>query len=90
MYGIYGIFNATKERWYVGQSQNVSDRLSEHRSRLKRGTHHCKEMQRDYDNGDVFFVFAYRDRGNIPKRAYKQQRKRIYQEAEHKRQSAGI
>ena len=54
MYGIYGIFNTTKEKWYVGQYENVSDRLSQHKSHLKYGTHHCKEMQNDFTNGDNF------------------------------------
>lgn len=53
VYGIYGIFNATKDKWYIGQSKNVYRRLSEHKSNLKTHRCHNNEMQKDYDNGDV-------------------------------------
>ena len=62
--GIYGIFNVTKEKWYVGQSEHVNNRLIEHKCALKRGSHHCKKMQEDYETGDVFIfspIITYPD-----------------------------
>lgn len=58
--GIYGIYNATKQKWYIGQSHNIRTRISKHKTDLKNGKHPCKEMQTDYNNGDIFEYYALR------------------------------
>ena len=58
--GIYGIYNTVKQKWYVGQSHNIRARISQHKSNLNCGTHHCREMQADYNNGDTFEYYALR------------------------------
>ncbi len=42
--GIYQIKHVPSNKTYVGQSNNVSSRLSKHRLMLKNGDHHCKEL----------------------------------------------
>lgn len=59
--GVYKIENKRNGKVYIGSSENVEKRLSEHLSNLLRGTHHCKEMQKDFDDKhrmvtDVLYV----------------------------------
>lgn len=45
MIAVYGIYNHTEEKWYIGSSVNLSRRRSEHLSLLRRGTHPNKKLQ---------------------------------------------
>lgn len=47
--GIYGIMNKETGRWYIGQSVNVMLRLSNHIKSLRKGTHHSKTLQEDFN-----------------------------------------
>lgn len=62
--GIYGIFNATKNKWYIGQSVDTRRRLYQHKHRLDYGDHPCKEMQEDYRSGDRFVFTPIEE--NVP------------------------
>lgn len=52
--GVYLIENKTQNKYYVGSSFDIEKRLSQHFSLLKSGNHTIKDMQDDYNNGDVF------------------------------------
>ena len=53
--GVYAIINKTNGREYVGSSEKgVLSRINQHERLLKTGKHNRKEMQEDYNNGDVF------------------------------------
>lgn len=66
VYGVYGIFNVTKEKWYVGQSKNVYERLSGHKSRLQKHIEHNIEMQKDFADGDVFIFTPIETEPDFP------------------------
>jgi hypothetical protein len=55
--GIYGIYNGTKDKWYIGSSVSVNQRIYGHIGYLKRGKA-VQKLQTDYDNGDDFTVFV--------------------------------
>jgi group I intron endonuclease len=65
-YGIYGVFNATQNKWYIGQSKDVEKRLVRHKWDLKCGAHHCKKMQADYSKGDIFVFTVIETEPNFP------------------------
>lgn len=46
--GIYIIRNIKNNKMYVGQSQNVYDRLRQHFAALDKGRHPNKKLQKDY------------------------------------------
>lgn len=53
--GVYAIINKTNGREYVGSSEKgILSRINQHEHLLKTGKHNRKEMQEDYNNGDVF------------------------------------
>lgn len=52
--GVYAIINKTKRKCYIGQADDLQNRLSIHQSKLTKGKHDIQEMQKDYDSGDVF------------------------------------
>lgn len=53
--GVYAIINKTNGREYVGSSEKgILSRINQHERLLKTGKHNRKEMQEDYNNGDVF------------------------------------
>lgn len=55
--GIY-VIRHTSGRCYVGASTNIKDRWKLHRSHLRRGLHHSKAMQADWDAGTADqFIF---------------------------------
>lgn len=47
--GIYGIFCDATNSFYVGQSQNLSGRIKNHKSLLKSNSHAISKMQKDYN-----------------------------------------
>jgi hypothetical protein len=57
--GVYMILCRANNKRYFGQSANVSARLSQHRSRLRRNIHEIPELQRDFNlYGEDNFDFA--------------------------------
>ena len=64
--GVYVIINKTKGKCYIGQADDLQNRLSVHQSRLAKGKHDIQEMQKDYTNGDVFIsrILARTERTN--------------------------
>ena len=57
--GIYMILCLANNKRYYGESNNVSSRLSQHKSRLRLGEHEVKEMQRDFNlYGEASFEFS--------------------------------
>lgn len=59
--GVYKIENKHNGKVYIGSSENVEKRMADHLSNLLHGTHHCKEMQKDFDDKhrmvtDVLYV----------------------------------
>jgi len=59
--GIYTLYNTDKKRYYIGQTSDLKRRETDHFTALKKGTHYCKKMQEDYNNGDniSFIVITY-------------------------------
>jgi group I intron endonuclease len=55
---IYRIENATKKKNYIGQTTNITFRREKHKNNLKKGIHQNKDMQHDFNNGDVFVITA--------------------------------
>lgn len=56
--GIYLISCIKKEKYYIGESTNVSSRLCAHKNKLKRNIHENKELQSDFNQyGENNFVF---------------------------------
>lgn len=55
--GIYQIRNSQNKKVYIGSSNNIERRLSDHFRNLKRGTHHSKKLQRSFDNTNNKSVF---------------------------------
>lgn len=56
--GIYYIKNKYNKRVYVGSSVDIKSRWRSHRSALKNNTHHCKELQEDWNkHGEYAFEF---------------------------------
>lgn len=47
--GIYAIVNPINNKMYIGQSQNIGLRLTQHRCALKSGKHTNKHLQRAYN-----------------------------------------
>lgn len=47
--GLYTIICFSNNKQYIGQSSNVSNRLSKHLSELKHNRHFCKELQNDFN-----------------------------------------
>lgn len=58
---IYAIRNLNNNKVYIGQTSNCNGRRKQHISALRAGTHPVKEMQNDFDKGDLFkfYVFIY-------------------------------
>ena len=52
--GVYAIVNISRERVYVGQSDNIEERLVVHKSKLMHNVHVLKKMQDDFNSGDTF------------------------------------
>ena len=47
--GLYTIICLNNHRQYIGQSTNVTNRLSKHLSQLKKNCHFCKDLQTDFN-----------------------------------------
>lgn len=57
--GIYYIFNTNDGHLYIGSSNKVEYRLTEHRSQLRAGKHPNKRLQQAWKNGGAdAFVFS--------------------------------
>jgi len=55
---IYKIRNVTNQKFYVGSTTNKRERFRSHRSRLRRGAHHCPHLQAAWGKyGEECFVF---------------------------------
>ncbi len=57
--GIYMILCLANNKRYYGESNNVSARISQHKSRLRRNTHEISELQHDFNlYGEENFEFS--------------------------------
>lgn len=66
--GIYAIINYAEKRSYVGSSVDIKTRIVGHRSRLRRGKHHSKELQSDWDRlGESQFSFLFLEEADLTK-----------------------
>ena len=56
--GLYSLKNTKNGFIYIGESQNIIQRLRTHRSMLERNTHFCEKMQSDanQDGIEIFEV----------------------------------
>ena len=56
--GVYAITNQWKLRYYVGSAKRFKSRYSHHLASLRKGTHHNKFLQNDFNRcGEAAFVF---------------------------------
>jgi len=49
MIGVYTILHKTSGKFYVGSSNNISNRIVTHKRELKRNSHHCNHLQRAWN-----------------------------------------
>lgn len=57
--GIYKITNITNNKSYIGSSVNIKSRWRQHKSCLRKGTHHCIGLQRAWNKyGENNFEFS--------------------------------
>lgn len=55
---IYKIVNLVNDKFYVGSTNNQRERFRTHRSKLRRGVHHCAHLQASWNKyGEEKFVF---------------------------------
>lgn len=79
--GVYCIRNLDSGKCYIGQSLNMSKRISDHFSALYSGKHIVVDMQRDFSSGDRF---SYEILYHAPKGSKDYQRKAcVTMEFEH-------
>jgi group I intron endonuclease len=58
MQGVYAITNISTGARYIGSSNNIASRLSQHLAMLKKGKHHSIYLQRAWDKyGENSFLF---------------------------------
>ena len=63
MVGIYKIKNKVNHKVYIGESIDVKARWSKHRSDLRKGIHHSKYLQIDWNRyGEKAFKFSIVER----------------------------
>lgn len=63
MVGIYKIKNKVNHKVYIGESVDIKARWSKHRSDLRKGTHHSKYLQTDWNRyGEKAFKFSIVER----------------------------
>lgn len=56
--GIYTISCLKNEKYYIGESKNVTARLCAHKNKLRRNIHENRELQSDFNKyGEQFFLF---------------------------------
>lgn len=56
--GIYFISCIKKEKYYIGESENVRARLCAHKNKLRRNINENRELQSDFNKyGEHFFLF---------------------------------
>lgn len=56
--GVYAILNKVTGKVYIGSSQRLATRRSQHFSDLRRGSHHSQKLQRSFTkHGETAFVF---------------------------------
>lgn len=72
--GIYRIYCVITGKSYIGQSKDIEKRWQEHDNLLKKGKHHSKSLQKDYNKyGDAFFIkeiiklYPYYDKNTLNK-----------------------
>lgn len=57
--GVYAIHCTTKNKWYVGSSNDVARRLNTHKRELANGSHNNLKLQHDYTElGPSAFSFV--------------------------------
>lgn len=56
--GVYAIINQSNKRVYIGSSETIRTRCLKHEYLLKKGRHHCKLLQSDYNLGYSFKVIV--------------------------------
>jgi hypothetical protein len=56
--GVYSLIitKDSTDYFYIGSSEDLQSRISGHKSKLTRGVHHCKQLQRLYDEGLPLYV----------------------------------
>lgn len=63
---IYAIVNSQKMSCYIGSSKNIKLRAINHKAHLKKGKHHNKLLQKDFENGNSFrFIILCKLDSNI-------------------------
>lgn len=63
MIGIYGIYNNNSNKWYIGQSVNITARWGEHKYDPKNNIHKNSHLQRSWNiHGEKSFNFVILER----------------------------
>lgn len=56
--GIYIIRNLINNKIYIGSAKNIKQRLHEHKSMLRRNSHHSNYLQNSYNKYKNYFLFS--------------------------------
>jgi hypothetical protein len=56
--GVFGIVNCRSGRAYIVRCGNISKRVWDHRDLLRRGAHHCRDLQADWVTDSDSFRFV--------------------------------
>ena len=55
--GVYGIYHVQSDRFYVGSSVEIGNRLGKHLADLRRSQHHAAKLQRQWSLSEIGFKF---------------------------------
>lgn len=55
--GVYIIVNLDNKKVYIGSTRNILRRLKEHEYKLRKNNHHVGELQKDYNDGNLFIAY---------------------------------
>lgn len=70
--GVYKIQNRINHKVYIGETNDFKRRWSEHKRLLRKGQHHCKRLQKEWNKyGERCFKFRVVERFWFAKRANK-------------------
>lgn len=87
--GIYRIVHIATGMTYVGQSNNITERLSTHRLLLQSDTHHCGALQNMWNqHGGVGFAFEEVETATCSAGSYELQQWLLEKERSYFRQLA--
>lgn len=73
--GVYKILNTINQKFYIGSSYSINIRKIQHLNELRKGTHHCKSLQNNYNKyGESSLDFQILEELRFPEDYWNNQR----------------